>query len=89
MRKKRLPQGAVIAILAAVLVMSIIGSVVLGRYPIGFRELCGIVGSRFMDIEPFWKPVQTRLCSDARIIRSFPIQSSKSHQSISLTRQYP
>lgn len=68
-RKKRLPQGAVIAILAAVLVMSIIGSVVLGRYPIGFRELCGIVGSKFMDIEPFWKPVQESLLLNHRLPR--------------------
>ena len=69
MKKKRLPQGAVIAILAAVLVMSVIGSVVLGRYPIGFRELCGIVGSKFMDIKPFWKPVQESLLLNHRLPR--------------------
>lgn len=64
-----LPRGAVIALLAAALVLCMIGSVVLGRYPIGFRELCGIVLSRFTDIEPFWKPVQESLLLNHRLPR--------------------
>ena len=67
--KNRLPQGAIIALLAVTLVLCIIGSVVLGRYPIGFRELCGMVGSKFMDIEPFWKPVQESLLFNHRLPR--------------------
>lgn len=64
-----LPRGAVIALLAAALVLCMIGSVVLGRYPIGLRELCGIVLSRFTDIEPFWKPVQESLLLNHRLPR--------------------
>jgi hypothetical protein len=67
--KKRLPQGAIIALLAVTLVLCIIGSVVLGRYPIGLRELCGMLGSTFMDIEPFWKPVQESLLFNHRLPR--------------------
>lgn len=66
---RRLPRGAVIALLAAALVLCMIGSVVLGRYPIGLRELCGIVLSRFTDIEPFWKPVQESLLLNHRLPR--------------------
>jgi len=67
--KKRLPQGAVIALLGAALILCMIGSVTLGRYPIGFRELCGILGSKFMDVEPFWKPVQESLLLNHRLPR--------------------
>ena len=66
---RRLPRGAGIALLAAALVLCMIGSVVLGRYPIGLRELCGIVLSRFTDIEPFWKPVQESLLLNHRLPR--------------------
>ncbi|MBR5559910.1 MAG: iron ABC transporter permease [Clostridia bacterium] len=68
-RKKRLPYAAVIALLGGLLALSIVGSVTLGRYPIGFRELCGIIGSKFLDIEPFWKPVQASLLLGHRLPR--------------------
>ena len=67
--KKPLSYGAVIALLAVSLLLCIIGSVVLGRYPIGLKELCGILGSRFMEIEPFWKPVQESLLLNHRLPR--------------------
>ena len=69
--KKRLPQGMVLAVLGAALVVAIICSVVLGRYPIGFREMCGIIASQFMEIEPFWKPVQASLLLNHRLPRIF------------------
>ena len=68
-RKKRLPYAAVIALLGGLMALSVVGSVTLGRYPIGFRELCGIVGSQFMEIEPFWKPVQASLLLGHRLPR--------------------
>ena len=68
-RKKRLPYAAVIALLGGLLALSVVGSVTLGRYPIGFRELCGIIGSQFMEIEPFWKPVQASLLLGHRLPR--------------------
>lgn len=67
--KRGMPYAMIIALLAGALGLSIVGSVVLGRYPIGFRELCGIVGSRFIEIEPFWKPVQESLLLNHRLPR--------------------
>ena len=67
--KKYPPQGAVIAMLGAALVICMVGSVTLGRYPIGLREMCGILGSRLVDVEPFWKPVQESLVLNHRLPR--------------------
>jgi iron complex transport system permease protein len=67
--KKYLPQGTVLALLGAALVIIMIGSVTLGRYPIGFREMCGILGSKVVDVEPFWKPVQESLLLNHRLPR--------------------
>lgn len=67
--KKYPPQGAVIAMLGAALVICMVGSVTLGRYPIGLREMCGILGSRLVDVEPFWKPVQESLLLNHRLPR--------------------
>lgn len=67
--KKRLSYSAVIALLCAALVAAIIGSVVLGRYPIGFRELCGILWSRVFPVESFWTPTQEALLLSHRLPR--------------------
>ena len=68
-KKKYLPYSAVLALLGAALVLAVIGSVVLGRYPIGVKEMCGILASKVMDIEPFWKPVQESLLLQHRLPR--------------------
>ena len=68
-QKQRLSYPAVIIILIAALVLAIIGSVVLGRYPIGLKELGGILVSRFADLEPFWTPVQESLLLQHRLPR--------------------
>ena len=68
-KKTYLPYSVIIALMAAALGLCIVGSVVLGRYPIGLRELCGIIGSKFMDVEPFWKPVQESLLLNHRLPR--------------------
>lgn len=67
--KKQLSYTAVIAVLCAALVLAVIGSVVLGRYPIGLRELCGILLGRIADIEPFWSPTQEALLLSHRLPR--------------------
>ena len=67
--RKRLSYSSIILILFAALIAVIIGSVVLGRYPIGPKELCGIIGSKFVDIEPFWTPVQESLLLQHRLPR--------------------
>ena len=59
--KKNVSYRSIITILIVVLIIAIIGSVTLGRYPIGFRELFGIIGSQFMEIEPFWTKTQESL----------------------------
>ena len=60
-RLKNLPYPAMILALSVFLLLSIIGSVVLGRYPIRFPELCGILLSRIVPIEPFWSATQESL----------------------------
>jgi len=67
--KKHLPYPAIIAILCAALAAAIVGSVVLGRYPIGFRELCGIIWSRVFPMESFWTQTQEALLLGHRLPR--------------------
>ena len=67
--QKSLSPGKLIAILAVTLVLAIIGSVTLGRYPISLRELGGIIGSRFVYIEPFWSRTQESLLLMHRLPR--------------------
>lgn len=68
-KKKQLSYGVVIAILVAVLIVTLIGSITLGRYPIGMKELGGILGSKFLDIEPFWTKTQESLLLNHRLPR--------------------
>ena len=68
-QKKYMPYSSILALLFAGLIACIIGSVVLGRYPIGFKEMCGILASKFVPIEPFWKPVQASLLLGHRLPR--------------------
>ncbi|MBE6991842.1 MAG: iron ABC transporter permease [Ruminococcaceae bacterium] len=67
--KKKLSYSAIISILFAALIVAIIGSVVFGRYPIGLKELFGIIGSKLVYIEPFWEPVQESLLLQHRLPR--------------------
>lgn len=67
--RKRLPYSAVITLLCLALIGVIIGSVVLGRYPIGFRELCGILWSRLFPVSPFWTATQEALLLSHRLPR--------------------
>lgn len=59
----------IIFILVLVLILTIIASLVLGRYPISLKELFGILISRFYEIEPFWDPVQESLFLQHRFPR--------------------
>ena len=68
-KKKKPSYGAIIVVLSAALIASIIISVTLGRYPIGLKELCGILASRFVAIEPFWTPTQESLLMMHRLPR--------------------
>lgn len=69
MMKKKLSYNSIMAILAAALIIAVIASVTLGRYPIGLRELAGILGSGFLDMEPFWTKTQESLLLQHRLPR--------------------
>lgn len=68
-KKKRLPYRTVLLILFAALILCLVGSLVLGRYPISLKELGGILLSRVFSIEPFWAPVQESLFLQHRLPR--------------------
>jgi len=68
-RRQKLPGGAVIAALAALLAVTVVGSLALGRYPISVKEQVGILLSRVVEIEPFWQPVQEKLFLGHRLPR--------------------
>jgi iron complex transport system permease protein len=52
--KKRPPYSVVLLILGASLIVCILLSFLLGRYPIPPKELFGILLSKLVSIEPFW-----------------------------------
>lgn len=68
-KHKRLSCRTVVLILSAALIAVILGSVALGRYPIGLRELFGILASKVIHIESFWLPVQESLLLQHRLPR--------------------
>lgn len=70
-KKKKLPFWAVMLLLFSGLILACILSTTLGRYPIGMKELLGIVWSKlpFTDVEPFWTPTQAALFLNHRVPR--------------------
>lgn len=68
-KKKKQSYGVILAILTIALAASIVGSVTLGRYPIGLKELLGILASRFVEVEPFWTGTQESLLLMHRLPR--------------------
>ncbi len=58
-----------ILVMAILLVILIIGSVALGRFPISIKELFGILGSKIFHIQPFWTPSQESLLLYSRLPR--------------------
>ncbi len=69
MEKRKSSSALIFWILGIGLVVSVILSVCLGRYPIGVRELFGILWSKIHRIEPFWSPVQEALLLQHRLPR--------------------
>lgn len=65
--KKSYPK--VITALIVALGAAVLGSVMLGRYPIGFKELGGILCSKIVAIEPFWTKTQEALLLNHRLPR--------------------
>lgn len=69
MGKRKIPYSTIIIILIIALFLVMIGSVTLGRYPIGLKELAGILGSKIFDVEQFWTNTQESLLLIHRIPR--------------------
>ena len=70
-KKPLLSYNQILILLAASLAAAMIGSVTLGRYPIGLKELGGILASRFWELEPFWTKTQESLLLQHRLPRIF------------------
>ena len=68
-RKLTLSYHQILLLLTIALAASIVGSVALGRYPIGLKELGGILLSRFVEMEPFWTKTQESLLLQHRLPR--------------------
>ena len=58
-----------ILLLLIALILVVIGSVVLGRYPIGLKETAGILASTVFPVEPFWTETQAALLLNHRLPR--------------------
>ena len=69
MKKPNLTYNKILLLLAVGLLAAVVASVTLGRYPIGLRELGGILASRLWDIEPFWTKTQESLLLQHRLPR--------------------
>ena len=67
--KQRQPGSAVIALLAAALILAVLLSFAVGRYPVMLRELCGILLSRVVPVEPFWSEAQEIAVRNVRLPR--------------------
>lgn len=69
MVKKRHPISLSLGILGFGLLISVIFSICLGRYPIGLKELFAILWSKIGEIDAFWSPVQEALLLQHRLPR--------------------
>jgi len=70
MKKKQvLTYNQILLLMAVALIAVILGSVTLGRYPIGLKELGGILASKVWNTEPFWTKTQESLLLQHRIPR--------------------
>ncbi len=74
-KRDRLLSGpGTILLLAIILVVCILVSFLFGRYPVPFRELCGILANKFLsifglDIEPFWTDAMQAAVWNVRLPR--------------------
>lgn len=67
--KHKPASGRICLYLLLLLLVTMIGSVTLGRYPISLKELGGILASQFFDITPFWSETQASLLMLHRLPR--------------------
>lgn len=73
-RDRLLSEPGTILLLAIILVVCILVSFLFGRYPVPFRELCGILANKFLSIfglgiEPFWTDAMQAAVWNVRLPR--------------------
>ena len=68
-KKPHLSYNKILILLAVSLLAAMVGSVTLGRYPIGLKELGGILASQVLEVEPFWTKTQESLLLQHRLPR--------------------
>lgn len=69
MKLKKLSYHTILLLLSLSLLLCILASIVLGRYPISLKELGGILLSQVLEIEPFWSGIQESLLLQHRLPR--------------------
>lgn len=67
--KHHCSKTVILWLLAAILLLTIIGSITLGRYPISLKSLAGILASKFIELEPFWTNTEASLLLNHRLPR--------------------
>lgn len=74
LRKKHISRGKIVLILLAVLVVLILGSFTLGRYPVTMRDLFGVIWSKIASIfgvetEQYWTDTVEKIIVNVRFPR--------------------
>ena len=67
--KRTLSYKAILILLGGLLAAAVLVSGALGRYPIGLKEILGILRSRLVSVEPFWTATQESLLLVHRLPR--------------------
>ncbi len=67
--KHHISKATILWSLSILLILTIIGSITLGRYPISLKSLSGILASCFIDITPFWSTTEASLLLNHRLPR--------------------
>ncbi len=69
MTNRKVSSAMILCLLGIGLLLAVVLSVCLGRYPIGFKEMLGIFWSKIGRIHSFWSPVQEALLLQHRLPR--------------------
>jgi len=69
MKENRVSNHMILWLLAVLLAVLMLASVMLGRYPITFKELVGIITAQFWETECFWTETQEALLLNHRLPR--------------------
>jgi len=68
-RKHRMSGVAALALMGILLIVCIILSFIIGRYPVPIRALLGIISSKICNITPYWSTAQETAVLNIRLPR--------------------